>query len=309
MKTDFGDLGHLQYYNVPRTRTRTRFCVTAKKEKEKDKEMKQTKDSKKKKWKLLQDLSQNLSVFADTDFGLDFSQLHSPQVSEAADVILKQLEKLKAEEQEEKAKLQAEQMAAMSDDDSSSSSSESSQSSDSECGAVIDMNCLRSQPTQQYDDSQSAAAQVAAVLAASLQSLPTTNATEERASEDIVSLQLHKHEKEAKCRPTTSSCSSKRVEVCMGNKCKKLGSVMLMEEFTRQMGEEGVVVGCKCMGKCKSAPNVRVMNTAGVEGATDVLCVRTANNNPLCVGVGLGDVTAIVASLLGDAHDFNLAAV
>ena len=81
MKTDFRDLGHLQYYDVPRTRTRTRFCVTAKKEKEKEKEMKQTKDSKKKKLKLLQDLSQNLSVFADTDFGLDFSQLHSPQVS------------------------------------------------------------------------------------------------------------------------------------------------------------------------------------------------------------------------------------
>lgn len=232
-----------------------------------------------------------------------------PVVQEAADVILKQLEKLKAEEQEEKAKLQAERMAVMSDDDSSSSSSESSQSSDSECGEVIDMNCLRSQPTQQYDDSQSAAAQIAAVLAASLQSLPTTNATEERASEDIVSLQLHKQEKESECRPTTSSCSSKRVEVCMGNKCKKLGSVVLMEEFTRQMGEEGVVVGCKCMGKCKTAPNVRVMNTAGVEGATDGLCVRTANNNPLCIGVGLGDVTAIVASLLGDTNDFNLAAV
>lgn len=222
-------------------------------------------------------------------------------VQHAADVILKQLEKLKAEEQEEKAKLQAERMAAMSDDDSSSSSSESSQSSDSECGEVIDMNCLRSQPTQQYDDSQSAAAQVAAVLAASLQSLPTTNATEERASEDIVSLQLHKHEKESECRPTTSSCSSKRVEVCMGSKCKKLGSVVLMEEFTRQMGEEGVVVGCKCMGKCKTAPNVRVMNTAA--------CVRSANNNPLCIGVGLGDVTAIVASLLGDSNDFNIAAV
>ena len=103
-------------------------------------------------------------------------------VQEAADVILKQLEKLKAEEQEEKAKLQAERMAAMSDDDSSSTSSESSQSGDSEWGEVIDMNCQRSQPTQQYDVSQSAAAQFAAVLAASLQSLPTTNATEERAS-------------------------------------------------------------------------------------------------------------------------------
>ncbi|EXB75649.1 hypothetical protein L484_026126 [Morus notabilis] len=310
MKTEFLDLGHLEYYHTPKPRPR--LCVvTAKKKNDKEKVMASKK--KKKTLKLLKALSQNLSVFSDV------SQLQDHQ--ESADVLLKHLEKLRAEEKElkvmkkqDKANLKAEQMAIMIDNDSSSSSSssESSESSDSKCGEVIDMNRLRSQNAAQhyYDDSLSAAAQVAAVLAASLRSLPTANATEEeRGSEDVTSLLLQKHEKESECRPTTSGCCSKRVDVCMGNKCKKSGSVALMEEFARQMGGEGAVVGCKCMGKCRSAPNVRVVNSTRVEGATDV-CVRTAKNgNPLCLGVGLEDVSAIVASLVGeDTRDFGLAA-
>uniref|UniRef100_A0A803M5C9 Uncharacterized protein n=1 Tax=Chenopodium quinoa TaxID=63459 RepID=A0A803M5C9_CHEQI len=81
----------------------------------------------------------------------------------------------------------------------------------------------------------------------------------------------------------------KKIEVCMGGKCKKLGAPALMEEFQRAVGSEGVVEGCKCMGKCKSAPNVRLQN--GNVGADSV-----KTSNPLYIGVGLEDVELIVAN-------------
>lgn len=80
---------------------------------------------------------------------------------------------------------------------------------------------------------------------------------------------------------------SKRIEVCMGNKCRKSGGAALMEEFERVMGVEGAVVGCKCMGKCRDGPNVKVVEGGG-------------GRNPLCIGVGLEDVGLIVANLLGE---------
>ncbi|TQD83135.1 hypothetical protein C1H46_031297 [Malus baccata] len=94
--------------------------------------------------------------------------------------------------------------------------------------------------------------------------------------------------------------SAKRIEVCMGNKCKKSGGGALLKEFERQMAVEGTVVGCKCMGKCKNGPNVRVSSTIdGIqsEGMDD--SIRTPTN-PLYIGVGMEDVSLIVANLIGE---------
>ncbi|GMH28625.1 hypothetical protein Nepgr_030468 [Nepenthes gracilis] len=86
-----------------------------------------------------------------------------------------------------------------------------------------------------------------------------------------------------------SSTLVRKVEVCMGNKCMKSGSPALMEEFRKVLGFEGAVVGCKCMGKCKSGPNVRVMKSDDSSQAV--------NSHPLCIGVSLEDVGSILSSI------------
>ena len=94
----------------------------------------------------------------------------------------------------------------------------------------------------------------------------------------------------------------KRIEVCMGGKCKKLGGPALMEEFQRVVGDDIVVVGCKCMGKCRSAPNIRVMNGEDVNDDS----VRTPSN-PILTGMSLEDVELIVANYLGEGKALGVA--
>lgn len=81
---------------------------------------------------------------------------------------------------------------------------------------------------------------------------------------------------------------TKRVEVCMGNKCKKSGGGALLEEFQRALGTEGGVVACKCMGKCRDGPNVKLFHSAAYHHLTPP--------DPLCIGVSLEDVGAIVGN-------------
>ncbi|KAM0954598.1 putative diacylglycerol O-acyltransferase [Dioscorea sansibarensis] len=92
------------------------------------------------------------------------------------------------------------------------------------------------------------------------------------------------------------------IEVCMGGKCKKSGALKVMEEFEKKVGIEGAVVGCKCMGKCRDGPNVRLVSHSNKE---DDL-VRPVTN-PLCLGVGLEDVDTIVTNFLVE-KDMNLLA-
>ncbi|KAL4393578.1 hypothetical protein AHAS_Ahas02G0066000 [Arachis hypogaea] len=102
----------------------------------------------------------------------------------------------------------------------------------------------------------------------------------------------------------TESILQKRIEVCMGNKCKKSGSIALLQEFERVVGANAAaVVGCKCMGKCKSAPNVRIQNSTAdkiAKGFNDSVKVLA---NPLFVGVALEDVETIVARFLGENQE------
>ncbi|EPS65896.1 hypothetical protein M569_08880, partial [Genlisea aurea] len=77
----------------------------------------------------------------------------------------------------------------------------------------------------------------------------------------------------------------RKIEVCVGGKCKRSGALGLLEEFQRAVGADAAVSSCKCMGKCKEGPNVKVVN--------DEL------GSSLCIGVGLQDVELIVAKFLG----------
>ncbi|KAF6167207.1 hypothetical protein GIB67_029845 [Kingdonia uniflora] len=51
---------------------------------------------------------------------------------------------------------------------------------------------------------------------------------------------------------------TERIEVCTGPKCKKYGGEELLEKLKTEHGTN--VVGCKCMGKCRNAPNVRMVS-------------------------------------------------
>ncbi|KAL6190743.1 hypothetical protein ACLB2K_037137 [Fragaria x ananassa] len=297
MNSGFCDNGHVEYYySGPR-------CGGGNK---KEKEIK-------KKLKLLKGLAElssstQISTGLDSEEGLA-AQVQRKLISEGAEALLQQLEQVRAEEKEmkkrkkeEKAKIKAERMKTMNDCESSSSSS-SSESSESECGEVIDMNRVRSEvPKQAMLEGVKPLAQEQVALLTQ-PSLVTT-------------LQEDKC-----CHGTSTSCGSSdsfdvnnassgsameasvvtKIEVCMGKKCKTSGGVELLEEFERLMGVQGSVVGCKCMGKCKNGPNVRVLNSVdGIkseEGTED--SVRNPTN-PSYIGVGLEDVSLIVANLMGE---------
>lgn len=83
--------------------------------------------------------------------------------------------------------------------------------------------------------------------------------------------------------------TSPKIEVCMGGKCKKSGAMQLKAEFEKMVGSEYVVDGCKCMGRCKEGPNIRILNH----------CSKEEGRNPLCIGVGLEDVKPIAATYFG----------
>ncbi|CAN6548346.1 unnamed protein product [Malus baccata var. baccata] len=315
LNSGFSDDGHLQYYQVGP------MCGGMK---ENEKEIK-------KKVKLLKGLSKDCAVYSQMGFGpFDSQEGLAPQlqgrlISEGAEeLLLKQLEQLRENEKElkkkrkeEKARLKAERMKTMVDSESSSSSS--SESSDSECGEVVDMKCLRTEvPAQPTVDVLQPFAHQEGALLTILSSLATyqENTTVDNGIE-LGRLQIG--QKAECCNGTSTSCSSsgiigvddtlsssvvgvsaKRIEVCMGNKCKKSGGGALLKEFERQMAVEGTVVGCKCMGKCKNGPNVRVSSTIdGIqsEGMDD--SIRTPTN-PLYIGVGMEDVSLIVANLIGE---------
>uniref|UniRef100_A0A5B7BTD8 Diacylglycerol O-acyltransferase 3, cytosolic n=1 Tax=Davidia involucrata TaxID=16924 RepID=A0A5B7BTD8_DAVIN len=316
LSSGFSDDGHMQYYyGYGSTTTTTTRCGTAE-GKKKDKE----KDLTKKKMKLLKGLSKDLSMFSQIGFGLNSdhglaSQVKGKMISEAAELLLGQLQQLKAEEKElkrkkkeEKTKLKIERRMMQNKLDCESSASSSSSESSDDCGRrqVVDMSRLKIQSQPTLNEFQEA----------TLAPLPNTLITQQG---NIV--------QEEECTETSrssSSCSNvgggsvgglssnvggehyaeKKIEVCMGGKCKKSGAATLLEEFQRVVGVEGAVVGCKCMGKCRDGPNVKVLN--GVQ-ADDGDSVRTPPN-PLCIGVGFEDVALIVSNFFGDSMGLSASA-
>lgn len=232
------------------------------------------------------------------------TNFHLSCVQESAEVLLRQLERLKAEEKElkrrkkeEKAKLKAERMNDMLDLESSSSSS--SESSDSEGGEVLDMSHLKESLRQPVLEEQQTITQTLVSVEVGSTNLPKAQENSMLCSAAEVQTLL---DNRVDLVPTTT-----KFEVCMGNKCKKSGSMALLAEFERVVGLEAAVVGCKCLGKCRDGPNVRVMNYGdGNEAQAAVLddSVRSPTN-PLCIGVGLEDVGVIVANFLGKDRDLG----
>ncbi|KAM0828462.1 hypothetical protein ACQ4PT_067535 [Festuca glaucescens] len=93
------------------------------------------------------------------------------------------------------------------------------------------------------------------------------------------------------CTTTTSITLVKippnRIEVCMGGKCKKSGSLAVLQGFEDKLGTSGTVVRCKCLGKCGEGPNVRLQSDGSV-----------GKDGVICTGVDLVDVGDIAASLV-----------
>ncbi|KAK4725829.1 hypothetical protein R3W88_030746 [Solanum pinnatisectum] len=356
---EFYDEGCLEYYSSGRGG----IIRCGKKKKEKDMgELKKTK----KKMKLLKGLTRNLSNLNEMGLGsgcdVDLvDQVQGKTISEAAELLLGQLQQLKAEEKELKRKRKEEKAqmkmkvaasqvqsctrsCAMSS--SSSSSSESSESSDDECQNLVDMESLKIGTLAQTIPEACDRALVNATLNPSLStpekdttveisSMPSTSM--EESTEKTTSLEFSVPEQKGECcleasdrhignvgssrssvssiaaATTTAAEGTKRIEVCMGGKCKRLGAGALLEEFQRVAGIEAAVSGCKCMGKCKVGPNVKVSGCSSSSSnafqAGDSVAVSFAptTSNSLCIGVGLEDVSLIAANLLGRYEEVGLA--
>ena len=230
-------------------------------------------------------------------------------MQEASDVLLAQLQQLRSEQKELKRKLK-EKRAQFKATLEKSESSSSSESSDSECGEVVDMKTLRSnvlKPSQDIEaPSENAMRQPEDIKASRVTDEATlTNSLMELEKSDSspqIRIQVPCSGFGSECcssndfkddhsNSLVEGASTKKIEICMGGKCKKLGAAALLEEFERKVGAEGTVVACKCMGKCKTAPNVKVFNSpSGTEAKSKVDSVRSAE---------LQDVDLIVANLIG----------
>ncbi|CAN1236380.1 Diacylglycerol O-acyltransferase 3 [Linum grandiflorum] len=265
-REEFADSQHTQYYVSPRA-----GCGEEKEKK------KARKEKNKKKLKLLKRLSTDLQMFVsgreEEDGGgmiLSVSIFYS---EEAQKLLLAELEKLRSEEMEEKKKKKKmEEIALMQSSESSSSSS--SESSDSDCGSnVMVMKSQRKRSNYVSIPQESS----------SVATLPAIEVQAEEVRDSAVSLV-----------GSAPELSKRKIEVCMGGKCKKAGAMAVMEDFERKVGEEAMVVTCKCMGKCKTAPNVKV---------------SSEDDGLLCIGVGLEDVDAIVAEMMGSSSHHYLPAM
>ncbi|OVA16632.1 hypothetical protein BVC80_1543g66 [Macleaya cordata] len=323
----FSNNRRLQFYVSPICGGKKKEMV--KEEKKKRREIKQ-------KMKLVKGLCKNLSMYSDQMGFLDIrddSNDGSEQgkiMSKASEILLVQLLQLRAEEKEIKRKQKEEKakllkasikMKCMNDSDPSSSSSYySSESSCDNCGGggvVVNMSSssdileIPTKPKLVADEAHEAIQEETTTLTnSSLSKGEQKKITEE----DHILLSSEK----SCCTGTTGSSSSVvietssfgercRIDVCMGGKCKKMGSEALLAELKSRVGIEGAVVGCNCMGKCRNAPNVRVVsksfdknNLSQGKDSSSVRSLQPPSSNPLYLGVGLEDVGTIVANFFGE---------
>ncbi|CAI9108343.1 OLC1v1007913C1 [Oldenlandia corymbosa var. corymbosa] len=321
----FKERDHLDYYSNSAGRRRRRErcgdtvmtvscgkggdCKVAEKEKEKNKKDKKQKKMMMKMEKRLKKMVQKQIVQGGVDLSIspEISDQINPfpdeskvsmMISDAAEKLLEQLLLTRAEE--------------MTSESSSSSSSSESSDSDSDCGAgvVTDMrkrkNCSTSVATEPVKS-----VEVACLPNGVMMESPTSSLSAETAgllsvpvlADECTTLLEHNLEQQSEYIMSSSPValttgllppSTKKVEVCMGGKCKKAGSVALLGEFQRLLGttENAAVSGCKCMGKCRDGPNVRISDDL--------------NMNALCIGIGLTDVNMIVENYIATNPEFGL---
>ncbi|KAI3993275.1 hypothetical protein MKX01_010018 [Papaver californicum] len=245
----------------------------------------------KKKLKLVKGLSKNLSMFGSMGFGLEMENGLISQIKG------KNLEKQKS------MKMKTE---------SSSSSSESSDS-DCDCGDVVNMKSLRINPKTEskvYIEGESTSP-----IRSSIQEVEIGSSRQEMTSTSCCSSsRISTSTIQTSSAAVMATLDGDRIEVCMGGKCKKSGAAELLQEFEKRVGgvEGGgsvAVVGCKCMGKRRDGPNVRVLNQCNGGKKTtmvDEIKAPLVMTNPLCIGVGLEDVSMIVANFFGNQERNDL---
>ncbi|XP_016445130.2 diacylglycerol O-acyltransferase 3 [Nicotiana tabacum] len=369
MVSGFKDEGYLEYYNSSgRGSSRIIRCGKKEKNKENDVALKKTK----KKMKLLKGLSRDLSNLSEMGIGFGFGsdiglvdQVQGKTISETAELLLGQLQQLKAEEKELKRKRKEEkalmkmkgasQVQGITNREmssSSSSSSESSESSDDECQNLVDMKSLKIESLAQtipeaceralenatstienhMIEPRTQHPEVDTSVEISSKSSTSNEDSTERMTSLVVPVPTILERSEEHCleasdryignvgsspnaavAATTTAAGTKKIEVCMGGKCKRSGAGAILEKFQQMVGIEAAVSGCKCMGKCKVGPNVRVSVSSDscfdAFQAGDSVSVNSApsSNNSLCIGVGLEDVSLIAANLLGRYPEVGLA--
>lgn len=327
----FYDKGQVDYY-----RSSVRVKIRCGSEGKVKVEEKVEKKKKKREAKLLKGLSRDLSAFYEMGFGLNAQysqedeenhdsvahQFKLKHMSEAAELLLEQL-KVKAEDKElkkkikmeEKKKRKAEQKLRVSVSclEESSSSSSSSESSDSESDneMVVDLNSLKRDLRVPPLESDCTMVELPVVIPSipALQedgdlSMTPTEAAEEGGVISRLSSRLNQDKNRVGAE--LEGMVGKKIEVCMGGKCKKSGAATLIEEFQRAVGfnDDIVVSGCKCMGKCKNGPNVRVVNTPSYAATS-----ARAPGNPLCLAVGVEDVGLIVSNFFGDESHLEIVSI
>ncbi|KAE9455036.1 hypothetical protein C3L33_13072, partial [Rhododendron williamsianum] len=295
----FSDMGHIQYYpSEPTTRGRIR-CGSGKidmkniaKDKDKDMIKDEKKMMKKKRLKLVKSLSRDLSMFSDLGFVLDNhgldDQFKGNIISEATELLLGQLQQLKAEEEELKRKRKEENA-------KQKAAARMQKNSTVKCHLLVLR--LLNQATVNETTSPLPSTLTEEANAMELQSVIPEEAHATLTIPSTTNLKPC-----FSTQTTTTNCnggmagggtlSVKKVEVCMGGKCKKSGAASLLDEFQRVLGAEASIVGCKCMGKCRGGPNVRILNYSGVQAECLDDSVRVPSN-PLCMGVGFEDVGSL----------------
>nr|GLL39602.1 uncharacterized protein LOC109184848 [Ipomoea trifida] len=285
----FADEGHLGYYSTSRRRIRCEVESETKTMRRDDKvKDKKRKKMLKKRSKLLKNLSKDLSTLTQIGFGLDCSnpcdlidQDQEKKISEAAEALLAQLQKLRANACE----------------DSSSSSSESS---DSECEGVANMNKMKPKPKP--------VAEKAPLMLSTI--LTTQGEVIDVESQPVIPDPIISLGQSAGVGGITKEdeTTTKKIEVCMGGKCKKLGAEAILEELERVVEMEGggvSVCGCKCLGKCKVGPNLR-LSSSSAAGELSESGVKLPATRSLRLGVGVEDASLILRQELGLAASSSL---
>ncbi|KAI3869439.1 hypothetical protein MKW92_049762 [Papaver armeniacum] len=305
----FLENGHLQYYVSPQ-------MSGLKNKEKKNLEM----GIIKKKLKLVKVLSKNLSMFESMGFGLEMesgliSQVKGKNLEEASEILMAQLKQLKAEEKEMKRKKKEEKTKQKSMKMKAESSSSSSESSDSDCGDVVNMKSLRinTATESKVDIEGESTSPISSLIqeveiGSSRQDCCAGITSTSCCSSSGIGATANTSNLQRNSATIMATLDGERIEVCMGGKCKKSGAAELLQEFEKRVGGGSVaVVGCKCMGKCRDGPNVRVLNQCNGENATMVEEIKAPLvTNPLCIGVGLEDVSVIVANFFGNQERNDL---
>ncbi|RZC48812.1 hypothetical protein C5167_017235 [Papaver somniferum] len=306
----FLENGHLQYYVSP--------PMSGLKNKEKKEKKNLEMGIIKKKLKLVKGLSKNLSMFESMGFGLEMengliSQVKGKNLEKASEILMAQLKQLKAEEKEMKRKKKEEKAKQKSMKMKTESSSSSSESSDSDCGDVVNMKSLRINTTT--ESKVGIEGESTSPISSSIQEIEIGSSRQDCCAESTsccsssgIGATANTSTLQRSSATVMATLDGERIEVCMGGKCKKSGAAELLQEFEKRVGGGSVaVVGCKCMGKCRDGPNVRVLNQCNGERTTMVEEIKAPLvTNPLCIGVGLEDVSMIVANFFGNQERNDL---